>query len=474
MKLNHSLSLGLCLALASCTPQQEKDNKQDVQEKEIPRYPNVVFILADDLGWQNLSCYGSEYYQSPNIDMLAQQGMRFTNAYAACTVSSPTRASIMTGKYPARLNLTNFIPGHNTSDRLLTIPEWKKYLPLEEITIGELFKNVGYATAHFGKWHLSQSKTPPESLPYNPDKHGFEETFVTYKPVNYMPIGEWQKSGKDPHSVDTITNLALDFIDRNTENNFFLMVSHNSVHTPLKADSALIAKYAQKSGVEKEENDQVLGAMIEKLDESIGRILDKLKVSELESNTLVIFYSDNGGLAKIASQGPLRRGKGWLYEGGIRVPLIFRWPGVIPDNKVSNQMVTSNDFWPTFQYILNNDSVPENIDGVSLWPVLGFEQELERKSLYWHFPHYHNGPQCGAVRKGKYKLIEWYEGIHVDTVQHLELYDLENDIGENHNLADQMPEKAQELLNDLQHWRKQVNAQMPKLNQEYQQTKKNN
>ncbi len=253
MKLHYSLQMGICVALAACTHQQEKQKNSNVQEIEIPKYPNVVFIVADDLGWENLGCYGSDYYHSPNIDKLAQDGMRFTNAYAASTVSSPTRASIMTGKYPARLKLTNFIPGHNKTDKLLTVPDWQKYLPLEEYTIGEMFKEEGYSTALFGKWHLSKEKTPPESLPFNPDKHGFKETFVTYKPAAYMPIGDWQKSGKDPHSVDTITNLAIDFIERNTENAFFLMVSHNSVHTPLKEDSALISKYAQKAGAEKAE-----------------------------------------------------------------------------------------------------------------------------------------------------------------------------------------------------------------------------
>ena len=453
------------ITLTACNQKPDKSNQTN-EDREFEK-PNIVFIIADDLGWQNLGCYGSDYYQTPNIDKLAREGTMFTNAYASCTVCSPTRAAILTGKHPARLKLTNFIPGHNKTDKLLTIPDWQKYLSLEEVTIGEVFKKEGYTTALFGKWHLSKKKTPPESLSHNPDQQGFDETFVTYKPAGYMPIGEWQKSGKDPHSVDTLTNLSLDFIARNKNNPFFLIISHNTVHDPLMEDSSLIAKYAAMPGADKEENNPVLAAMIETLDKSVGRVVDKIEKSGLNKNTLIIFYSDNGGLASDAKQGPLRKGKGWLYEGGIRVPLIFSWPGIIPGNRKSDEMVISTDFRPTFQYLLGNDSMPDNTDGVNLWPMLSGENKLQRNTLYWHFPHYHAGPQSGAIRKGKYKLIEWYEGIYYDTVSHLELYDLENDLGESHNLVDEMPEKANELLKDLQEWRKNINAQMPEKNKGY-------
>lgn len=282
-----------------------------------------------------------------------------------------------------------------------------------------------------------------------------------------MPLGEWQRSGKDPHSVDTLTNLALNFIDQNADKPFFLMVSHNSVHAPLKEDSSLIAKYQAMPGTDKDENNPVLAAMIERLDNSVGRLLKKIEEAGIAQNTIVIFYSDNGGLASDAKQSPLRNGKGWLYEGGIRVPLIFYCPGVIPENVVRHEIVTSTDFWPTCQHLLGNDTTAQQLDGANLWPMLTQGKSIEREAIYWHFPHYHAGPQSGAIRKGQYKLIEWYEGIYYDTVPHIELYDLKNDIGESHNLAEDMPEKAEELLNDLQKWRTEVNAQMPEKNPDY-------
>jgi len=237
--------------------------------------PNIILILADDLGYMQIGSNGSNYYPTPNIDELASEGMRFTNAYAACPVCSPTRASIMTGKYPARLHLTDFIAGNNKNIYPLTQPDWQKFLPLDEVTIAELLKSKGYHTAAFGKWHLSQAKMPPESLPYNPDMQGFDESFVTYKPSGGM-AQPWQDAEDDAHNVDTITSLALDFMERYQPEPFFLYVSHNTIHNPLKERAATIDKYAKLEASEEPENNPVIAAMIERLDNSCGRIFKKI------------------------------------------------------------------------------------------------------------------------------------------------------------------------------------------------------
>ena len=282
--------------------------------------PNIIFILVDDLGCPQLGCYGSNYYQTPHIDKLANEGMRFTNAYSAGSVCSPTRASIVTGKYPARLHITNPLPTEIKNTFPLSEPDWQKFLPLEEVTFAEILKREGYRTALFGKWHLSIAKTPPESLPFNPDKQGFDETFVTYKPSGDL-IQPWQDAENDAHNVDTITSLALDFIERNKTKPFFLFVSHNTIHNPLMEKKATIGKYERLQESEKPENHPVLAAMLERMDNSCGKIFDKVRESGLEENTIIIFYSDNGGVNKNDNQIPFRAGKGWLYEGGIRVPL---------------------------------------------------------------------------------------------------------------------------------------------------------
>lgn len=433
---------------------------------EKPDMKNIVFILADDLGYSQIGCYGSNYYKTPNIDKLASEGMRFTNAYAACPVCSPTRASIMTGKYPARLHLTDFIAGNNKTDYPLSQPDWQKYLPLEEKTFAEILKEVGYRTAIFGKWHLSQNKTPPESIPFNPDKQGFDETFVTYKPAGNM-AQPWQDAEDDAHNVDTITNLTLNFIERNKDKPFIVMVSHNTIHDPLKEKSETIKKYSGINESDLPENHPVIAAMIERLDKSSGKIIDKVNELGLEENTIVIFFSDNGGKHAYAAQTPLRSGKGWLYEGGIRVPLIVKWPGKTKPGAVSKCFVSSIDFLHTFLEAANGKSLPENIDGKSFVPVLENPATEIHEHLFWHYPHYHRGSDmkpAGAVRAGKFKLIEWYEPLLLKNESAWELYDLENDIGETTNLADNLPAKTERLKQLLHDWREQVHAQMPTIN----------
>jgi arylsulfatase A len=435
-------------------------------KKEDPK-PNIVFILADDLGYTQLGCDGSRYYQTPNIDNLAREGMRFTNAYAACSVSSPTRASIMTGKYPARLHITDFIAGNTRDDYPLSQPDWQKFLPLEEVTFAELLKEKGYNTALFGKWHLSPEKTPPKSLPFNPDKQGFDEIFVTYKPSGNL-IQPWQEAEDDAHNVDTITNLAIDFLERNKSKPFFLFVSHNTIHNPLKERDASIQKFRALNGSGEPENNPVIGAMIERLDNSCGRIFKKISELGLDDNTIVIFFSDNGGLGSDAAQLPFREGKGWLYEGGIREPLIVRWKNVISPGTISGSLVSSIDFFPTFLEIAGISTLPENVDGKSIVPVLKDPKAEIHQYLFWHFPHYHNGPPGAAIRNGKWKLIEWYEKSILDNGESpFELYDLENDISESKNLADSMKTLTLKLSGELQEWRRKVNAQMPVPNVKY-------
>jgi arylsulfatase A len=426
--------------------------------------PNIVFILADDLGWSQLGCYSSSFYETPGIDRLATEGMRFTDAYAAAPVCSPTRASIMTGKYPARLHLTDFIAGGSFPREKMAQPAWQKYLPLEEVTIAEVFKKAGYTTASFGKWHLSIAKKPPESRPFNPERQGFDENIVTYKP----------SSGQDPeedaHNVEAITQKSLDFLERNKDRPFFLYVPHNTIHNPLMGRKSLVEKYRNKAGCDSPQNNPVIAAMIEELDNSTGRLLKRLDELGIADRTIVIFFSDNGGLESDAKQTPLRSGKANLYEGGIRVPLIVRWPGIVKPGSVCSEPVISTDFFPTFLDALGlRNKSPESIDGVSLVPLLRRSGTLEHRPIYWHYPHYHSssiGP-CGAVRRGKYKLIEWFDESICGQGNTFELYDLAKDIAEQNNLAKKMPNKTETLAKMLANWRSKVRAQMLTPNPDY-------
>ncbi len=425
--------------------------------------PNIVFILADDLGRHQLGSYGSRFYETTHIDRLAGEGMRFTDAYAACPVCSPTRASIMTGKYPARLHLTDYIPGQAPDDRKLLTPEWTKQLHLEELTIAESLRDAGYATGHFGKWHLSVDKKYRPGRPGDPGSQGFDDVLTTHKPK----AGPKSKYEDDWHHVREITERAVAFIAKNKENPFFCYVAHNTIHDPEIEKEALIEKYERKSGAAAGGRDNpVQAAMLETLDKSVATILAKLDELKLGRKTVVIFFSDNG--QKGPKEGlPFRGSKGDLYEGGIRMPLIVRWPGVVEPGSVCNDVVISTDFFPTLNEIAGVVREPNDIDGVSLVSLLeNPDAKLDRNALYWHFPHYHGaglGPQ-GAVRQGRYKLIEWYEKSMYGEEGALELYDLENDPGEQTNLADRMPDLALELSGKLRSWRTHVGAQEMKKN----------
>ena len=420
---------------------------------DVNKKPNIVFILIDDMGWPDVACYGSKFHETPNIDRLADQGMKFTDAYAACPVCSPTRASIMAGQYPARVGITDFIPGHWRPYEKLVVPENRLQLPLESVTIGEALKEQGYATCYIGKWHLGAKG-------YSPDKQGFDKVVLGVKNQN-----DKQVSG--------FTDEAIKFIEEKKQEPFFLYLSHHSVHIKLEAPEELVDKYKKKPKPPTGVNNPVYAAMVEHLDTHTGRILKKLDDLGLAERTIVIFFSDNGGLRQayggyggakqiVSTNAPLRDEKGTVYEGGIREPLIVRWPGVVKPGTECSVPVTSVDFYPTFLEIVGAKGSPNQpLDGESILPLLKQTDTLKRNAIYWHYPHYHHSRPAGAIREGNYKLIEFYEDGG------LELYDLANDIGEKKNLATEMPQKAAQLQQKLAMWRMSVKAKMPTRNPDY-------
>jgi len=423
--------------------------------------PNIVFILSDDQGWHQAGCYGSDFYETPNIDRLADAGMKFTSAYAACQVCSPTRAAIMTGKYPARLHITNYIPGSADKfpDAKLRVPEWRKYLSLQEVTVAETMKDAGYATGHFGKWHLNKDKKYKLGRPRDPGSQGFDDVLTTHKPG----AGPGSRYENDAHHVREITESSLAFIEENRDQPFFCYVTHNSIHRPITERKELIAKYQAKPGSDRADLDPILGAMMETLDKSVGEILDKLDELELTDKTIVIFYSDNGCMWGAEVLKPLRGGKAQIWEGGIRVPLVVRWPGVVEPGSVCDVPVTSVDWFPTLLGAVGQKVTAADIDGESILPLLAQTGGLKRDAIYWHYPHYHHqgGFPSGAIRRRNYKLIEWFEKSidGIETPGALQLYDLERDISEQHDISKEQPQLTMQLYNDLKSWREKVNAQ---------------
>jgi arylsulfatase A-like enzyme len=447
---------------------------------------NFVFFLIDDLGWTDLGCYGSSFYETPNIDRLASEGMRFTEAYAACPVCSPTRGSIIAGKYPARLGITQWIGGSQKPT------EYADRLELEEVTIAEVLKGQGYATGFVGKWHLSPREADIRADFY-PDRQGFDVNiggdwsgapptyFWPYKRRN-RALEEMPAGGEEgEYLTDRLTDESLKFLEANKDRPFLLYFSHYAVHTPIESKHELTDKYKAKAEKLPElegshsfnvygryktrlvQDNPAYAGMVQSVDESVGRVMKKLEELGMADNTVVIFMSDNGGLSTVPREGPtanlpLRAGKGWLYEGGIREPMLIKWPGVVKAGSLCDEPVTSTDFYPTMLEMAGLEPMPEqHIDGVSMVPLLKNKGKLKRKAIYWHYPHYHgsgNRPS-GAVRAGDYKLIEWYEDNSV------ELYNLKSDIGEKHDLAKVMPNKAAELQGMLATWRKEMKAKMP-------------
>lgn len=487
--------------------------------------PNVVFFLVDDLGWADLGCYGSQFHESPNIDKFATDAVRFTNAYAACHVCSPTRASIMTGKYPARLGLTDWLPGRRefSFQRLRNVATIQ-HLPFEETTIAEALKQHGYATAHIGKWHLGEE-------PSGPLQHGFDIQIPRWnkgwpKAGYHAPFkldGLSDKPGD--YLTDRLTDEAVKFIASHQDEPFFLYLSHYAVHDPIHGRNDLVPKYEAKRDagrstdgasfilegnpdderpltrpqldeliqqddyreykvlpqrtvkIKQQQDNAQFAAMIEATDESFGRIIEQLESLNLSDNTIVIFFSDNGGMSagnfgnpkRVINRGqldiaystsnlPLRAGKGWLYEGGIREPMLVRWPGHGEAGTVCEEPIISVDFLPSIIEMTGiATELPVKIDGVSFAKLFQGQDSLDREAIYWHFPNYSNhGMQSpgGAIRRGDYKLLEYFEN---GTVQ---LFNLKNDIGEQHDLAQAEPQQAAKLLEMLRKWRRRVGAQM--------------
>jgi arylsulfatase A-like enzyme len=461
--------------------------------------PNVLLICIDDLGWRDVSCFGSEFYETPNIDALAGEGMRFTDAYAACPVCSPTRASILTGKYPATLTLTNYIDwhynGHPRRHRVIDAP-YLRELPHSEKTLARSLKDQGYRTCHVGKWHLGGEG-------YYPDRHGFDENIGGCEwgmPIRgyFSPWGipTLEDRADGQYLTDKLTDMAIKWLENDDGRPFYLNLWYYSVHSPIQGKPELVEKYrakARRMGLTGGEENAVLdrspfdpagqevtrgrtvqsdpeyAAMVESVDTNIGRVVDQLKRAGQWDNTVVIFTSDNGGLATGRMGGPtcnapLYAGKGWMYEGGTRVSTIIRVPGLSSPGSECDVPVTSTDFYPTVLDAVGAPLEPsQHTDGVSLAPLLRGEGRLNRDAIFWHFPHYSNcggRPGC-SVRMGDYKLIEFFEDGHT------ELYNLREDVGEDNDLSGELSELHATMFARLEAWKERVCARIPQPNPEW-------
>lgn len=454
--------------------------------------PNIIFFLVDDLGWMDTEPYGSKFYETPNIKKLAQEGMLFTQAYAANPVCSPTRASIMSGKYPSNFQATNWFGAPQPDEELkndktkaknpLLSAAYQEYLPLKEITIPEALKNGGYQTFFAGKWHLGETED------FWPEQQGFDINkggYASGSPKSYFSPYKNPKLSDGPngeHLPDRLAAETNQFIEANSQKPFFAMLSFYSVHNPLAGRKDLLEKYQEKRkalGLKDEfsqegkfkvrinQSHATYAAVVEGMDLAVGKVLQKLKELKLDDNTIIVFFSDNGGLAinegTPTSNLPLRAGKGWLYEGGIREPLIIKWPNTIKAGSVNHTPVISNDFYATFLAAAKLPFMPkQHTGGTNILPLLQGETSKER-ALFWHYPHYSNqgGSPGSAIRKGDWKLIRWYESGKE------ELFNLKNDIGEQKNLVEQETKIAKSLAKKLDKWLKSEQALFPEKNPAY-------
>lgn len=449
--------------------------------------PNIVFILADDLGWADLPSYGNSFHETPNLDKLREAGMLFSNAYAAAPVCSPTRASIQAGQYPARMGINDFITGHWRPYEQMTVPKNRtQYLPDSLVTIGEAMQSAGYATGYFGKWHLGWN------APYLPGDQGYEDWRVHRRGTFYnlksreaiFPPDD--KLDDETRLSEVLTDYSVSFIEQNKDRPFFLFLSHYDVHVQLDADRDVIDKYLKKEPKDSFPGNAIYAAMIEHIDISLGRIMDKLEALGITENTMVVFFSDNGGLVSrfdkipllakdkleiyedsplqyiATSNSPLRAEKGTVFEGGIREPLLVKWPAAVAPGSSSNQLISSVDFFPTFVQLAKGElPAKQAVDGESFAEILtGAEGDTSRQ-LFWHYPVYHHDRPAGAIRQGNWKLIEYFD------TEAFELYDLSADIGEQNNVADQFPGKKKELAGQLAEWRGKMSAQMPVPNPDF-------
>ena len=450
------------------------------------RPPNIIFILADDLGWTELGCYGNRFNETPNLDRMAEQGVRFTEAYAAAPVCSPYRASFLTGQYPARHGILDYLRP-NTATPLST----------DHVTLAEMLKKSGYATCMIGKWHLSGYRYHGATKEIRATDHGFDEelasevkgvgngaNFWPYvfrtQPIRWLNIRQ-NRLGKDEYLVDRMNDEAVRFIERNRERPFFLYLSHYATHTILNGKAALVDKYRRKhppgksvrkrcylcqdAGQEGDpgnhwapDHNPHLAAMLESIDDGVGLILRKLEELKLAENTLLVFSSDNGGETQVTSNTPLRGGKSSLYEGGIRVPLVVRWPSAIPAGKTCSTPTSNVDFYPTFLEAAGiTPDANQKLDGLSIISHMKRPgTESRRSPLFWHYPlarpHFLGGHSGGAIRQGPWKLIEWFD------TKKVELFNLRDDPSEKNDLFAQREETATRLLSQLRTWREGLGA----------------
>lgn len=429
--------------------------------------PNIVFILADDLGWSDLGCYGNPFNNTPNIDKLAKEGIKFNQAYVASPVCSPSRASILTGKHPARLKITNFLVGNKVDTTSPILPaKWQPYLAKEEFTLAEMLKEKGYTTGLVGKWHLGSYDTlMPYSQGFDYDrtigKNGLD--YYNYNLVTGNHKVVFEDSGKT-YLTDKLTEYGVEFITQNKAKPFFLFMTYSAPHVLLVPRGDKVRNYLFKYEKFHGKYNPYYAAMIESLDEGVGKLVETLKKHNLYENTIIVFSSDNGGVGlpevgpTPTSCEPLRKWKGHAYEGGIRVPTIISWKGKLKENVSTDQYFTNSDYFPTFAEMLNSDKKKLALDGKSMWQFIqNPDKATDRGYLYWHYPHFSNqeGRPAAAIRGGDYKLVENYE------TGSLELYNLKNDISESKDLAKEMPEKVKELKAALDKWRADVKANMP-------------
>ena len=421
-----------------------------------PERPNIIVILADDLGWADLGCYGNTFNETPNIDALAKQGMRFSQFYAG-PVCSPTRCNLQSGQDQARFGITQHIPGHKRPFAKLRDPAVPLQMPLEVETFAECAVKVGYKTGYFGKWHLGGTG-------FGPHEQGWQ-TALECNGSTQRP--EVTGSAGTRRTAEFLTEKAVDFIAAHRESPFLLQVSHAAVHIPLSTTAELQAKYDKKTAMPGYPSNPTYAGLLEELDQSVGGIVRAVDDAGLAEKTLILFLSDNGGLEHeqngtlVTSNLPLRSEKGTLYEGGIRIPAIARWPGHIPNGSLCDQPRITLDVFPTVLELTGAASPAQSQDGVSLVPVLKSPTAAtSRQALHWHLPHYHHSSPASAIREGNWKLIEFYEGG-------VELYDLEKDPGERTNLAAQESARAGALSASLHAWLRQVNAQLPVTNPDY-------
>ena len=435
------------------------------------RPPNVIVMLIDDLGMTDLSCYGSKFYESPAIDQLSKEGVLFTQGYSACTVCSPTRAALLTGKYPARLHITDWIAGHERPHAKLKIPDWQKFLPFEEITLAEQLKAAGYATASIGKWHLTPGLKAGDEA-YYPDKHGFDVNIGGYhrgQPPSYIsPYGipTLVDGPKGEFLTDREAAEAVKFMEANKEKPFFIYLPHYAVHQPIAGKASVIAKFKAKDSAGLKQKNATYAALISTVDDSVATIRAALKRLKLDDNTIFIFTSDNGGLLPTTDNSPLRAGKGSAYEGGVRVPLIVYWPGVTKAGTLETTPTMSIDLYPTVLEMTGVKPLQSLVDGVSLAPLLKLGKPPERQAIFWHYPHYHPGGATphSAVRMGEYRLVHFYEDNRD------ELYNLAADIGETRDLSTTEAVRAKAMRVRLDAWLKSVDAQLPTANPAYDQS----